>query len=180
MTTDPKLKINLYLVGFMGTGKSAIGRQIAKKQKMEYIDSDSAIEKITGKSVRDIFAQDGESYFRELERKFVESGHSERGCIVACGGGLILQTEMIDILKSKGVLICLFASASTILKRTFHNRNRPLLNVENPEKKINDLLSERESTYLQAGTGLYTDNRSIAEIVEHALRIYQKQVAKMF
>ena len=84
---------------------------------------------------------------------------------------------MIDILKSKGVLISLFASASTILKRTSSNLNRPLLNVDSPEDKIAELLAERESAYLQAGTGIYTDNRSITEIVEHALRIYRKQAA---
>ena len=161
----------------MGTGKSAIGRQLAQILKMKFIDSDSAITKTAGKSVKEIFSQDGEAVFRNMEREFVESGHPETGCIVACGGGLIMQAGMIDILKSKGVLICLFASANTILKRTSSNRNRPLLNVDNPEEKIRGLLAEREPTYLQAGTGIYTDNRSITEIVEHALRIYRKQAA---
>ena len=88
-----------------------------------------------------------------------------------------MQEGMIEILKSKGVLICLFASADTILKRTSSNLNRPLLNVDSPKEKVAELLAERESTYLQAGTGIYTDNRSISEIVEHALRIYRKQAA---
>ncbi len=180
MPDDPNLNINLYLVGFMGTGKSAIGRQVAQKMKMEYLDSDSAIAKIAGKSVKEIFSEEGEKEFRKMEREFVESGHPPKGCIVACGGGLIIQPDMISILKSKGVLICLFASVSTILKRISSNRNRPLLNVDDPEKKIRELLAEREPIYLQAGTGIYTDNGSISEIVEHVLRIYDNQAEIFF
>lgn len=177
MTNDPNLNVNLYLVGFMGTGKSVIGRQLAKAMKMKFFDSDSEIVKIAGKPIKNIFADEGESVFRKMEREFVVSGHPETGCIIACGGGLIMQEGVIEILKSKGVLICLFASAETILKRTSSNLNRPLLNVDSPKEKIDELLAERESTYLQAGTGIYTDNRSISEIVEHALRIYRKQAA---
>ena len=161
----------------MGTGKSVIGRQLAKAMKMEFFDSDSEIVKMARKPIKDIFADEGESEFRKMEREFVVSGHPETGCIIACGGGLIMQEGVIEILKSKGVLICLFASADTILKRTSSNLNRPLLNVDSPKEKIAELLSERESTYLQAGTGIYTDNRSISEIVENALRIYRKQAA---
>ncbi len=166
---------NLYLVGFMAVGKSSVGREAARAFGFRFIDSDSWIEKQEGSSIAEIFERHGEAYFRSLELEFAEGGHPEYRCVVACGGGLVLQSGVAELLKRKGVMICLFASPSTILKRTQGRTHRPLLNVEDPEQRIRDLLREREAGYLRAGTGISTDNRSQTEIASHVIRVYLDQ-----
>src|ERR1035438_5655508 len=98
MTTDasPPLPPNLYLAGFMGTGKSALGRRLAELERLRFIDSDEVISHATGKSVAEIFAEEGEAEFRRREREFVEGGHPARGCVVALGGGLVTQPGIIE------------------------------------------------------------------------------------
>lgn len=166
-------KPNLYLVGFMGVGKSAVGQRVAAEMRYQFFDSDVAIEKKTGKSIPKIFATEGESSFRNYEREFIDSGHPAEGCVISCGGGLILQEGMQQKLKTKGVVICLFASIETIIERTGRNNNRPLLNVADPEARIRQLFAERESTYLSSGACISTENRSFAEIVKHVIRTYK-------
>ena len=173
MTQNPQERPNLYLVGFMGTGKSAVGRRIAHQLGMRFVDMDREIEYGSQKTIGEIFAEDGEEHFRMLERRYVESGHPMGGCVVSCGGGLVVQPGMIECLQEKGVVICLFASPETILERTSGNLKRPLLNVEEPEKEIRQLLKERETVYCSAGTCISTENRSIQEVADHALRIYK-------
>ncbi len=124
--------INLYLVGFMGTGKSTVGRQVAKQLGFEFIDSDQEIERLQGKAVSRIFAEDGEPKFRAMEREFIERGHPARRCVVACGGGLVVPPGMLELLRSRGIVMCMHAPIDTILKRTLHATHRPLLQVENP------------------------------------------------
>ena len=127
----------------MGVGKSALGRKAARELGMRFIDSDHQIEKEQGKKIPGIFADEGESYFRNLERQFIESGHPEVGCVVSCGGGLVVEPGMKELLKEKGVVICLFASAESIIERTSRNKNRPLLNVDDPAAKVRALLEGR-------------------------------------
>lgn len=169
---------NLYLVGFMGTGKSTVGRALARRLDLQHIDSDHAIEELTGKRIPDIFAEKGETHFRHLEREFVESGHPTEGCVVSCGGGLVMAEGMIDELKTRGLVACLFASPETIVARTKGNANRPLLNVPDPQAKIEELLAEREPTYLQAGACFYTDSQPMVEIVRHLERFYRREARK--
>jgi shikimate kinase len=171
--------VNLYLVGFMGTGKSAVGRLVTRRLGMTLIDSDTAIEKRYGGPIREIFEKEGEERFRELEKEFIEKGHSEEGCVVACGGGLVIQPGMLDLLKTRGVVICLLASAESILRRTKGNKNRPLLNVEDPLEAIRKMLAKREPIYRKAGTLVLTDNRSLTEISSHVQRVYLRD-AKAF
>ena len=168
---------NLYLVGFMGTGKTTVGRALARRLRMEFIDSDQVIEAQAGKPIPQIFADEGEAHFRALERDFVEFGHSSSGCVVACGGGLVTQPGMAEALRAKGVVVCLFASPQTILKRTSSNANRPLLNVPDPEARIRELLAQREPAYLKAGTCIYTDERPLSEVVNHLERFYRRFAA---
>ena len=158
-------KPNIYIIGFMGTGKSTIGRQLAQQLNYRFLDSDQEIEKDCGKSIPQIFEEEGESAFRALERKFVESGHPMEGCVVSCGGGLVFQPGIKEMLQSKGVVIALFASPETIFERTRQNTNRPLLNVADPKAEIEKLLTERLPVYREAGVGVLTDGRTIADIV---------------
>lgn len=168
-------KVNLYLVGFMGTGKTTVGRVLAQRLGMTLVDSDAEIERRAGKSISDIFAQDGEAAFRALEREFIEGGHPASGCIVSCGGGIVLQEGMIQKLRERGVVICLTARAETILARTQTNRLRPLLNVEDPLARIRELLAQREPVYRAAGTQVLTDYRPLNEIVAHVQRVYLRE-----
>ena len=102
----------------MGTGKTTIGRAVAQRLGFQLLDSDHEIERQQQKAVAKIFAEDGEPAFRALERAFVTNGHPATGQVVACGGGLVVQPGILDLLKTKGVVMCLHASLVTILKRT--------------------------------------------------------------
>lgn len=168
-----KSRPNLYLVGFMGVGKSAVGSRLAHELNYSFFDSDEVIEKRVGKTIPEIFAEDGEAAFRRYELEFIESGHPAEGCVVSCGGGLVVQEGMAERLKSKGVVICLFASIESIFRRTQRNKNRPLLNVDNPEARIRELFAAREQIYMNAGICISTEGRSIAEVVKHVLRTYR-------
>lgn len=169
--------VNLYLVGFMGTGKTTVGRAIAQKTGFNVLDSDHEIERLQGKTIPDIFAQQGEPAFRAMEREFIERGHPAERTVVACGGGLVVQPGMLALLKSKGVVICLHASLETILARTARHRNRPLLAVENPEERIRTLYAAREPIYRNSGTLILTDNRPLHEIVAHVMRTWKRDAA---
>jgi shikimate kinase len=171
-------RANLYLIGFMGVGKSAVGRGVAKSLRYRFIDSDREIERAAGMPIADIFAKDGEAAFRQMEREFIERGHPQSGCVVACGGGLPIPGGMRELLLEKGIVICLFASEQTILERTARNRKRPLLNVENPEERIRTLLEARTPIYKATGTGICTDNRPLAEVIEHVVRVYRSEAAR--
>ncbi|MGB0744972.1 MAG: shikimate kinase [Opitutales bacterium] len=164
---------NLYLVGFMGVGKSAIGRKVARELGYRFIDSDNEIEKQAGRKISQIFAEEGEPAFRQMERSFIESGHPDMACVVSTGGGLVVHEGMSDLLKQKGVVVCLFASAETVIERTGRNKKRPLLNVENPEERVRELLAEREPFYMNSGACITTEGRSMTEVVRHVIRSYR-------
>lgn len=168
---------NLYLVGFMGTGKSAVGRQVARQLGFQFFDSDREIEHAQGKSVAKIFAEEGEAGFREMEREFIEQGHPADRCIIACGGGLIVPPGRLELLRARGVVICLHASIETILERTLRTKHRPLLQVEEPEPRVRALFAAREKIYGHAGTMVLTDRRPLREITSHVLRVYRLEAA---
>ncbi len=163
----------------MGVGKSMIGRRVARDLRFQFIDSDHAIEEEQGKSISCIFKNEGEASFRAMERVFIESGHPANGCVVSCGGGLVVQSGMKELLKEKGVVICLFASVESIVERASLNRKRPLLHVENPEERIRNLLAERESIYMNSGVCITTTGRSISEVVQHIIRTYKSCVQQI-
>ena len=169
--------VNLYLVGFMGTGKTTVGRAVAQRMGFQVLDSDHEIERQQRKTIPEIFAQDGEPAFRAMEREFIERGHPAERTLVACGGGLVVQPGMLALLKSKGVVVCLHASLETILTRTARQRNRPLLEVENPEERVRTLYAAREPIYKQSGTVILTDSRPLADIAAHVLRAWRRDAA---
>lgn len=164
---------NLYLVGFMGTGKSYLGRALARDLGLRFVDSDQAIERACGASIPAIFADKGEAHFRQLEREFVESGHPQHNCVVACGGGMITQPGILELLSARGVVVALFASVETIMRRTSGNKRRPLLNVENPQERITTLLAEREPFYRQVPLAVITDGRSGLDLKARVRRLYE-------
>ena len=166
---------NLYLVGFMGAGKTTVGRALAYRLRFQFLDTDHEIEKEEDCSIAEIFAERGEPAFRAMEKQFIERGHPRERCVVACGGGLVVQPGMLNGLRARGVVICLHASLETILKRTSANRNRPLLNVEDPMARIRQLYAEREPIYKRAGTVILTDHRPTSDIISHVMRTYRRE-----
>ena len=170
--------VNLYLVGFMGTGKSTVGRAVAQRLGFQAVDSDHEIERVCGKTIPEIFATDGEAAFRAREREFILTGHAATRTLVACGGGIITQPGILEILKSRGVVICLHASIETILDRTARNRHRPLLNVDNPEERLRALYAERGHIYKRAGAVILTDSRPLSDVVAHVVRTWRREAAE--
>ena len=166
---------NIYLVGFMGTGKSHIGKELAKKKKWRFIDLDDLIEFKEKMRIRDIFAQAGEPYFRQAERAVLKEVAKEKKFVVACGGGIVIDPENIKIMKNTGVIICLSASVDVILKRTSGLPDRPLLNVADPKKQIELLLKMRAPYYAQADKTIDTTKLSPKEIVGRIIKITRKK-----
>ncbi len=170
---DDSPKPNIYLLGFMGTGKTSVGRRLAHKLKFKFIDSDAEIEKKYSMQVKEIFEKFGEARFREMEREFIESGHPNNNCVVSCGGGLVCRDTMPELVKSKGVSVVLFSKPEEILERISKNNKRPLLNVENPLEKIKELIAQRTPYYLRSGVSIATD-KEMNKTVQHIERIYKR------
>jgi shikimate kinase len=170
--------VNLYLVGFMGTGKTTIGRAAAQRMGFALLDTDHEIERQQGRTIADIFAGPGEAAFRVMEREYIESGHPTTRTVVSCGGGLVVQPGMLELLQSRGVVICLHASIETILARTGRHQHRPLLNVEDPNLRVRTLYAAREPIYKRAGTVILTDSRPLNEIVGHVVRTWRREAAE--
>ncbi|MHB1392186.1 MAG: 3-dehydroquinate synthase [Clostridia bacterium] len=138
---------NVFLTGFMGTGKSTVGRILAQLLGYEFFDSDTEIEKKAGISIKDIFNQHGESRFRELESEVIAELANQSDCVIATGGGVVLSPRNMEILRRNGKIICLKAKPEVILKRIEKTDGRPLLNVDDPCQAINRILNARESLY---------------------------------
>lgn len=171
-------RINLYLVGFMGTGKTTVGRAVAQRLGFRYLDSDHEIERLAGRDIAALFAGEGEAAFRARERDFIAAGHPDDGAVIACGGGLVVQPGMLELLRSKGVVVCLHASIETILARTArHGKVRPLLDHPDPEARARALYAEREPIYRSAGTVVLTDGRPLSDIAAHVVRVWRRDAA---
>lgn len=170
--------VNLYLVGFMGTGKTTVGRAVAVRMGFQFIDSDHQIEREQGKTIPEIFAERGEPAFRAMEREFVRAGHPASRAVVACGGGLAVQPGNLDELRARGVVVCLHASLETILARTARFRHRPLLEVEDPAARIRELYTARAPIYGRAGSMILTDARPLGDLVNHVLRTWRRDAAE--
>jgi len=161
---------NIYLVGFMGTGKTAVGKELAKKKKWRFLNLDELIELREKRTIADIFAKEGEAYFRRIEKRVLKEVSAEKNFVVACGGGIVLDKYNIRIMKETGKMFCLSANSTVILKRTSGAIHRPLLNVKNPKEKIDLLLKFRAPFYAQADYTIDTSNISIKEVVEKIIK----------
>jgi shikimate kinase len=160
----------------MGTGKTTVGRAVAHRLGFKCADSDHEIERRANKTIAEIFAQDGEAAFRQLEREFIVGGHAEERLVVACGGGLVVQPGMLDTVNGKGVVVCLHASIETVLARTGrYGKTRPLLDVPDPDTRARALYAEREAIYRSAGTVILTDSRPLNEIAAHVARVWRRE-----
>jgi len=166
---------NIYLVGFMGTGKTSVGRELARKKKRCFVDLDELIELREKGLIADIFAQKGEPYFRCLEKQALKEVSREKEFVVACGGGIVVASENIKIMKESGVIICLSASPEVILKRTQGHAHRPLLNVADPKKQIGLLLKLRAPYYARADKIIDTSKMTVEKVVDKILQLTSKK-----
>jgi shikimate kinase len=157
---------NLALIGFMGTGKSSVGRLEAMQLRFELVDTDALIEARAGKTIARIFAEDGEPAFRAHEQAVVSDLASRRDLVVATGGGLAAHGENLEQLKAHAFVVCLWASPETIWERVRHQAHRPLLQTPDPPARIRELLREREPFYRRADLLVNTDPRSLRDIAQ--------------
>ena len=145
------MKTSIALIGFMGTGKTVVGKALAEKLGKEFIELDALIEQKAGKPIPEIFQQDGEIAFRELEIEAAREVSQKRNVIIACGGGIVLNKINIDRLKKESLIVYLTASPEVILKRTSSDRNdRPLLEATDKASEVRRLLQFRKPFYERA------------------------------
>lgn len=155
----------------MGTGKTAVGKELAKRKKWHFVDLDELIELRAGRRICDIFAKDGEEYFRRLERRVLKEVAKEKKFTVACGGGVVINPDNIKTMREAGDIICLSASVDVILERTRGCLDRPLLNVANPRQQIEHLLKIRAPFYARADKIIDTSKKSVKEVVAAIAKI---------
>jgi shikimate kinase len=160
---------NLALIGFMGTGKSSVGRLVAGHLHYEFVDTDELIEKRSGKSIAQIFAQDEETAFRGLERQLVTEMQGWRRKVISTGGGLSANESNLASLKQHALVICLWAPPEAIWQRVRHQGHRPLLQQPDSLNRIRSLLEERAPFYRQADVLVNTAMRSIKEVGQHVI-----------
>jgi len=168
---------NIFLIGFSATGKSLVAREVANRLNWSPIDSDDEIAKVSGKTIPEIFEQQGESAFRELERQVIAKACQQKQAVIATGGGAILDPVNRSLLIESGVAICLEAKAETIYHRlledTVYSSNpvvRPLLSGNKPLERIKQLKSSRQSYYAMADWTVHTDNLAVSEVAEEVIR----------
>lgn len=154
----------------MGAGKTTIGRQLANKLHKEFKDSDHEIVNRTGASIPLIFEIEGEEGFRKREHDIIETLTAENNLVLATGGGAVLNEENRKALISRGTVIYLYATIEQLYQRTSRDRNRPLLQTEDPKAKLRELMAQRDPLYRQvADFVLYTDERSVHSVVKEIM-----------
>lgn len=167
---------NVFLVGPMGAGKSSIGRQLAKRLRLQFVDSDKELEQRTGVDIPTIFEFEGEPGFRRREAAVLDELTRREGIVLATGGGSVLGAQNREWLRERGTTVYLGASVETQLNRTAHDRNRPLLRKGDPRKTLTELLEIRHPLYLNvADFRIDTDQESVATIVGRISHWVQRQ-----
>ena len=161
---------NIVLIGPMGSGKSAVGRTIAKKLGRRFIDTDRYIERKSGKTIPEIFEQDGELTFRLKEKETIKKISQYIGIVIATGGGTIKDPENFKYLRESGWIIALLASPDVLYQRIAGKRVRPLLSgKEDPLKAIEEILNERKYVYGQADFQIDTENKQVNDLADEII-----------
>ncbi|HWK75289.1 MAG TPA: shikimate kinase AroK [Povalibacter sp.] len=161
---------NVYLIGPMGSGKTAVGRQLARLLRLEFYDSDVEIERRTGVDIPYIFEKEGEAGFREREREVIDALTRLQDVVIATGGGAVLSSENRQNLASRGRVIYLKTSVEQQLERTRHGRQRPLLYTQDPEARLRELMTQRAPLYESiAAITVDTDGRHVRAVADDIL-----------
>ena len=166
--------MNIVLTGFMATGKSEVGKEIARLLKMEFIDTDDLIEEKVEMKISEIFIKKGEKYFRDMESEIAAEAGGYDNYVIATGGGIVLRQKNIDNLKKNGKIINLKTSIEKILDRVSKNSNRPLLNVEDKKSEIEKLLAKRKPYYEKCDFSFDTTNTTPKEAAEKIIERIHK------
>ncbi len=162
---------NIYLIGPMGAGKSTIGRRLAEMLGLEFDDTDHEIRRRTGVDIPTVFDFEGEEGFRRREKGVVEDLTQRDGLVLATGGGVVLDPDNRRLLSSHGFVVYLHCSPEQQFRRTERDRNRPLLQTEDPQARLRDLMAEREPIYRElADLVVTTEKRSAAAVAQEIAR----------
>jgi len=168
-------KKNIILCGFMATGKSSVGQRLAAMLGRDFVDLDSWIESEAGMTIPRIFSTLGEPAFRALEVRMVGRVAERTGCVVAAGGGAIVNPKNLEALKRSGIVITLTADPETILSRVGTGDDRPLLRGEGKAERIRLLMAQREEAYAKADMIVDTSSMSIDEVARHILSLLEER-----
>jgi shikimate kinase/3-dehydroquinate synthase len=171
---------NLIITGFSGTGKSLVAKEVARRLNWDFLDTDDEIVEQTRKPIAEIFRQDGESKFRELERETIRKACQQRQTIIAIGGGAIVDPQNYELLAKTGLIVCLEAKPETIYERLFQKavhspetEVRPLLATDNPLEHIRQLKASRQPSYAKVDWTVNTDNLNISQVAEEVIRAWR-------
>jgi shikimate kinase/3-dehydroquinate synthase len=171
---------NLIITGFSGTGKSLVTKEVARGLDWDFLDTDNEIVKQTGRPIAEIFRQDGEDKFRELERESIKKACQQRQTVIAIGGGAIVDPQNYELLAKTGLIVCLEAKPETIYERLFceaayspESEVRPLLANDNPLERIRQLKDSRQTYYANVDWTVHTDNLSISQVAEEVIRAWR-------
>jgi len=171
---------NIVITGFSGTGKSLVGRRVAERLNWHFIDTDDEIVKREGKPISQIFAQEGEGKFRELERLAIRKASGQGQTVIAIGGGAIVERRNYELLAKTGMIVCLEAKPETIYERLFREAAcspgtevRPLLTVDDPLERITELKDSRQTHYAKADWTIHTDTLAVDEVAAEVVRAWQ-------
>ncbi len=174
-------RVNIVLTGFMGTGKSAAGRMVARQLGEKFVDLDSIIEGEAGRAISEIFATDGEARFRAIETDAINRltrGEFGAGLVVSTGGGAVVDPENRARLKAWGVLICLTATVDEIMKRVGGTSHRPLLNKKDAREEAARLMEERASAYADCHATIDTTGLKLEAVADKILEAAERAATK--
>jgi shikimate kinase len=166
------------ITGFMGTGKTSVGRALAAQLERPFVDTDALIESSEGSSVTEIFATDGEAHFRAAEKRALAEALEVAGAVVATGGGAVLDPDNLAMIRAAAPLVCLTAPPEVIVERTKEQGDvRPLLHGHDPRVRVEQLLAERAEAYAKADLSIDTSSRPVADIVDQVARFLEDREA---
>ncbi len=168
---------NVILTGFMGTGKTSTGKRLASRLGFAFLDLDQYIEEQEGRSIPEIFAGQGEAYFRAAEKKAAAQAAARSNTVIATGGGTVKDPENVACLRRNGVIVCLTADVDTIVARTSRRGQRPVLDKSGDDRRqaVQELLESRRQMYEQADYTVDTSQRSPMEIAEEICGMLKRE-----
>lgn len=165
------MKKNIYLIGFMGTGKSTVGKILAEKLGMEFCDTDALVETKAGKTIVEIFDELDEEAFRKMETDVLKSVTNRKNLVVSTGGGIVVTMGNMELMRSAGKLVSLIASPEQIFERIKDDKGRPLLQVESPLDEIKKMLYDRAPFYINTDHIIETTDMTPEEAAEEIIRL---------
>jgi shikimate kinase len=172
----PALEKSIVLVGLMGAGKSSIGRLLARRLGLEFVDADTEIEAAAGASIEEIFKERGEAAFRSGERRVIARLLAGSACIIATGGGAFMNADTRSAIKKSAISVWLKADVETLLKRVSRRGGRPLLKNKDPRSVLNTLVAERDPIYARADVTVVTSDHPPTAITDRVISALEKHL----